>query len=258
MEGLTNVDFEAEMPQIEKLNITETLDSKGYVFLESKNLPIPKELLDHQDQFISSWDNLQIDKFMADSGKYRMRRYGRFTYDQAKNFLINQKEVNYFQARGYNNLNGDKIRSFASLSSGMVNNKLLHYLIRFHFEKLPLTMEQSKINLWQVGIHQIRIIATPGAVGKPTPEGIHKDGELYTVQHIIKRKNVTGGAMRVFDNDKELVDSWEQENLFDTVYIKDEAGYHDVTPIISADGKTEGIRDILLIDFHPYTDAIKC
>ena len=129
-------------------------------------------------------------------------------------------------------------------------NKILKQLILFDFHHLP-TNDKIISNKWLVGIHQIRIKAMKEQIGLPTPEGIHKDGEMFTVQHLINCINVTGGKIYIYDNDKNVICSWTQQIQFDSYFFEDDAIWHSVSPIHSDNRNLPAYRDILLIDFDP-------
>ena len=136
------------------------------------------------------------------------------------------------------------------MSAGTVNNPFLRELIRFDFAQL--TSKQHIEDNWLVGVHQIRIIATLGVSGNPTPEGIHRDDETYTAQHLIDRHNVGGGVNYFYGSGAEPARRpdavWKQESYFDSYYF-DRSLWHSVSPITSGNREGDGHRDVLLIDF---------
>ncbi len=230
--------------------IIEEVKKQGFSVIESDELKFAKGMESHKSKLMESWESLELDQHMKDGGTYRLRRYGRFTFNPKEGSLEIQKNITYFQSKDYNPLNGGEVRKFAPLTEETINNPFLRALILFNFSQLPIP-EELYNGLWNVGIHQIRIIAEPGKPGNPTPEGIHKDGEMFTVQHMIQRKNIEGGVNSAYDNSKNPIGSWTQKVPFDSFYFEDDAIYHGVTPIESKDKNNPGVRDILLIDFDP-------
>lgn len=226
---------------------------QGFSELHACDLHFSKDLNSSISEFVTDWENLVIDKYMEDRGKYRLRRYGRFIFNSQIDSISFQGKVQYFQSEELNPVNGGSNRQFAPLLDHSVTNEFLHELIKFDFSQLPAN-EKRNDGLWTVGVHQIRILAEPSQHGLPAPEGIHKDGEMFTVQHLIRRHNITGGANSIYDNDKKLIYEWTQQSNFDSYYFEDEAVWHSVSEISSKDQKNRGIRDILLIDFDPVTN----
>lgn len=238
-------------------NIKNELTDPGYSVVPSDKIHISEELNDEKKAFFDDWNSLERDNFMNDGGEYRLRRFGRFSLDSESKKLKYQGEVDYFQSEDLNELNGGVVRKFAPIMGKSINNKFLKELIFFDFNQLPIQdqlIEGQKITDWNVGVHQIRILAEPGIQGLPAPEGIHKDGEMFTVQHLIERKNIEGGENAAYDNDKNLIATWMQSKHFDSYYFEDDAIYHSVSQITSKDQSCIGYRDVLLIDFDPIKD----
>jgi hypothetical protein len=88
--------------------------------------------------------------------------------------------------------------------------------------------------------------------GNPTPEGIHRDDEYYTSQHLISRHNIGGGINYFYGNGREPTGDpqavWTQKSYFDSYYF-DCSLWHSVSPIVSGERDGGGHRDVLLIDF---------
>ena len=53
---------------------------------------------------------------------------------------------------------------------------------------------------WYVEAHQFRIDTTDG-IGRPTPEGAHRDGVDLVAVLLVGREGIKGGETRVFDAD---------------------------------------------------------
>jgi hypothetical protein len=88
-------------------------------------------------------------------------------------------------------------------------------------------------------------------VGRPTPEGAHRDGVDFVVVMMVARHGVKGGETRVFDaNGPQGVRFVMQEPL--TALLLDDARViHETTPILPADGQAEaGFRDTLVLTYR--------
>lgn len=102
-----------------------------------------------------------------------------------------------------------------------------------------------------IEVHQFRIKAQKNDTGKPTPEGIHRDGVDFVLMAIINRHNVRGGMTKIYDLNKNLKTEFMLENFLDVALIDDHQVYHSVTEIQVNDftlGDT-GLRDVLVITF---------
>jgi len=185
---------------------------------------------------------------MADGGKYRFRRYGLYHLSATTSNLSHIPGASFYQSTEINPLNGGEHRHFAPLAADTVKNPFLHEIIQFDFAQL--TSKKRIGGDWLIGVHQIRITATTGVQGNPTPEGIHRDDEKYTAQHLIARHNIGGGINYFYGSGPEPARRpqavWKQEFYFDSYYF-DRSLWHGVSPITSGNG--DGHRDVILIDF---------
>jgi hypothetical protein len=187
---------------------------------------------------------------MADGGSYRTRRYGLYQLCAGTGRLTHIPDASFFQSIEINPLNGGEHRHFAPLHADTVENSFLHELMRLDFAQLT-SCKQIEGD-WLIGVHQIRITATVGVPGNPTPEGVHRDDETYTSQHLMSRENVEGGINYFYGNEleptKRPLAVWKQKSYFDSYYF-DRTVWHGVCPITCGDRDGDGHRDILLLDF---------
>ena len=236
-----------------KLDISNSILKDRFALVPSQHFIFPKSKNDSREIFINDWNTLELDLHMADNGSYRLRRYGVFNLDQRTLNLTYQSDNTFYQSLETNPVNGGFKRGFAQLLDTTIENHFLHALIRMDFRSLPNSIT-SKDASWKIGVHQIKIRSFPGNPGLPTPEGIHRDNEAFTVQHLIHRHNVALGENLFYGRSKVpskmAMISWLQEDFFDSYYF-DKSVWHSVSPIESLDGINEGFRDLLLLDFVP-------
>jgi hypothetical protein len=196
-----------------------------------------------------NWMDLEVDAYMADHGRYRLRRYGRFFFRPATSELKRLPHATVFQSQQVNNFAGGIHRNFAPLRPSTFENPCLLALIRFDFDCFGTTDPVLLSAPWEVWIHQIRIQSSGNSEVRPAPEGIHHDGHDFIVMHLVGRHNVVGGVSSVYDNLENLVHSCSLEHPLDTIYADDHRVMHAVSPIRAADDKRLAYRDILIIDF---------
>jgi hypothetical protein len=222
------------------LNVLELLQSQGYAAVPAHQFNLPEE--PGQQQLQEAYDDLQPDLHMADGGRYRLRRFGRFRLHHLG--LTPDRDNSIYQELKDNPLNGGVRRFFAPLTEPLWQSPFLRALILQDARTVGLDWQQQD---WHVGVHCVRILARPNEPGKPTPEGVHRDAERYTVQHLIARQSVRGGVFSAYDQHKRPVFHWLQLQPWDTLFFCGST-WHSATPIHSDEG---GHRDILLIDFDP-------
>ena len=209
----------------------------GYFALPASQWQIPQ--VEGQERLVAGFADLVPDGHMGDGGRYRFRRYGKWRLQQGQ--LERLKGSSIYQELHDNPLNGGVERTFAELSSAQTDNPFVEALILADAQRLGLPSDQ----VFEVGLHCVRIVATPEAAGKPTPEGIHRDAEAYTVQHLINRQGIRGGVFSAYDDEKRPVFHWLQLERWDSLFFVGSL-WHSASPI-----QGDGHRDILLIDFDP-------
>lgn len=102
---------------------------------------------------------------------------------------------------------------------------------------------------WHVEMHQFRIEARDGAVGRPTPEGIHQDGVDAAFVMLISRDNVASSTTEIFDPTGQSLGSFTLNDPGDAVFLDDTRVYHGVTPIAPLGADKPTARDVLVLTF---------
>ena len=231
-------------------DIGNCIERMQHALVPAHEFSFSTALQESSDLFRRDWENLEPDLYMADGGRYRLRRYGLYQLSAGSGRLIHISGASFYQSSKTNPLNGGEHRRFAPLAADTVNNPFLRELVRFDFAQL--TSKKHVENDWLVGVHQIRILATPGVTGNPTPEGVHRDDESYTAQHLIARHNISGGINYFYGSGPEPARRshtvWKQTSYFDSYYF-DRSLWHSVSPITSGKYDNDGYRDVILIDF---------
>ena len=156
----------------------------------------------------------------------------------------------YEQASSFNPQDGNTTRHFPELTPGLRNNRLLKRLILFDLDQLPLSDAQRSSPV-DVGVHLIRMVATPGRPGTSSPNCLHKDGEPWTFVHLIDRDGIEGGESIVADNSRSIVFETVLDQLLDTLVVDDKCVYHMVREVYALPTRERGFRTALLIDFTP-------
>jgi hypothetical protein len=103
---------------------------------------------------------------------------------------------------------------------------------------------------WKTEIHQFRIEAAPGTAGKPTPEGMHRDGVDWVLVLLVKRHNIRSGTTTIADLDKRPLGSFTLTHPFDAAIVDDSRVYHGVTPIEPIVAGEPAYRDVLVVTFR--------
>ncbi|MBP0492825.1 2OG-Fe dioxygenase family protein [Pararoseomonas indoligenes] len=195
--------------------------------------------------FAASWDDLRPDTYMADGGRYRLRRHAIYEARSGAP-LVRAPHGPHFQATHYNTLNGGIDRWFDPVTPEVGEGPALPALLdgaRAVFERL------APGAAWNVEVHQFRIEARPEEAGKPTPEGMHSDGVDYVMVMMIGRENVEGGVTGIEIDGREAA-SFTLSGPCDAVLLDDNRVKHGVTPIRPIDPGHPGHRDVLVLTFR--------
>ncbi len=231
-------------------DIRDSIEHVQYARIPSHEFSFAPALHESSERLRRDWEHLEPDPYMADGGRSRFRRYGLYQMSATSGHLTHIPDASFYQSIEINPLNGGAHRHFAQLAADTVKNPFLCELIQFDFAQL--TSKKHVEDDWLVGVHQIRILARTGVQGNPTPEGIHRDDEDFTAQHLITRHNIDGGINYFHGSGPEPTRRpqavWKQESYFDSYYF-DRSLWHSVAPITSGNRDGDGHRDVILIDF---------
>lgn len=189
-----------------------------------------------------SWKQLPRDAHLRDGGRYRFRRHGCFIH--AAGELQRVPHRAHWQPTEYNALHGGMERWFDPISHDVSNaagwNRLLGGLAELFNRARPVAR-------WHIEAHQFRIDTAEG-IGRPTPEGAHRDGVDYVAVILVNRINVRGGETRVFEAQGTSGVRFTMTEPWTALLLDDAKVIHETTPIQS-DGEG-GVRDTLVLTFR--------
>lgn len=191
--------------------------------------------------FAQSWNDLGPDLFMADGGRYRRRRHA--TFSLMAGTFTRQPHQPHYQSRDYNPLNGDVQRWFDPVEQATIDNPAMRAILDFCAQQFPASGETH------VEMHQFRIEAKPGEVGRPTPEGLHRDGVDHVFVLLVERRNVREGVTRIGAPDGTPLGEFTLAAPGDAMLIDDHRILHGVTEIHAVDAAAPAWRDALVVTF---------
>jgi hypothetical protein len=93
------------------------------------------------------------------------------------------------------------------------------------------------------------VSATPEMIGKPSPEGIHKDGVTFSTLFCVDRVDADGAENILYDNEKTEIAKATLTSRGDCILFADERVYHYVTPMSVRAPAASATRDMLFIEF---------
>lgn len=196
--------------------------------------------------FSASWNDLALDTYMADGGRYRRRRHAVFAA-AVDAPIVREPHQPHFQGLEYNPLNGGIERWFEPLDARVGSGDSLHTILRWCgrlFGRLS-----PEVPRWRIEVHQFRIEAGPGIAGLPTPEGAHRDGVDHVLVLMIRRHNIVEGTTTVIDDAGCELGSFTLTDPFDAALVDDRRVRHGVTPVEPLDPAQPAWRDVLVVTF---------
>jgi len=191
------------------------------------------------------WDRLEVDPYLHDGGSYRQRRYAELAYEREGERLIHTGRQVFFQSADYNRVNGGQ-RQFSLIEAQFLEGPLLAAILRHFAARFADELGVQRLELY---LHQVRIVGRPGVSGRPTPEGIHKDGVDFSCQILFGRNNVHGGESLIYDNEQVPLLGATMLDPLDFYCFRDRDIFHSVSEISPADGVSRATRDILGVEF---------
>ncbi|AIW16905.1 2OG-Fe dioxygenase family protein [Vibrio tubiashii] len=228
--------------------IAQILSQNSYVFVSGKQMTnLLTTNVDEVIRFKNCWNHLERDRYMADGGAYRYRRYGQFLKAKGGKQISMLPHEPYVQPSYINSLNGDIERHFEPLTDRFVTSPILERLLLLLSDVYDLAEEQATD--WNIRLHPYRIIADEAEQGEPTPEGLHRDGVTYIASLMINKINVSGGETTITDDKGNTLESLTLDKTFDVVLANDEKTMHEVTAITPNSLDKYAYRDVLVIAF---------
>ena len=203
--------------------------------------------LDDWNAFAASWNDLALDTYLADYGRYRRRRHAVFSAARA-GAIGREGHQPHYQSREYNALQGGIERWFEpilpAIGAGASLSTILHFCENTFGTLAPL------VTNWRIEVHQFRIEARPGEPGQPTPEGVHRDGVDYVLVLMIDRVNIASGTTTIHAvADRRLLGSFTLTRPLDAALVDDARVFHGVTPVEPLDPALPAYRDVLVVTF---------
>jgi hypothetical protein len=160
------------------------LRSQGYALLRPQDVAALAGVpLDALNALVPSWDTLELDNYLKDGGRYRRRRHSCFVQDGEQ--LTQTAHRAHWQPLEYNALHGGMHRLFEPMQAATVAQPAWQLAGQRHRPAVQPGARRSAAP-WYVEAHQFRIDTTDG-IGRPTPEGAHRDGVDFVAVILIGR-----------------------------------------------------------------------
>lgn len=223
--------------------MAEVLRTQGYAVMRPADVLAfaqcqPAEL----EALRAGWDDLPPDNFLRDGGRYRRRRHSCFVVEEAT--LRQEPHRAHYQPVEYNALHGGMHRMFEPVKPEDVQRPVLSRLM-LAIGKVCSQAKQAQP--WFVEAHQFRIDTT-GGIGRPTPEGAHRDGVDFVAILLVARTGIKGGESRIFEFNGPHGKRFTLLEPWTLLIVDDQRVIHETTPIQPT--AAGGHRDTLVLTYR--------
>lgn len=236
---------EFQPPSVPLAERDGVLNQTGYALLGASDVRLwlgahPGEL----EALHASWNSLPPDAFLKDGGRYRRRRHSCFVVDGMQVSQVPHRA--HWQPLEYNALHGGMQRWFDPMEPAAVALPV--------WQRILVRLGEAVSALhgtrpWYVEAHPFRIDTTDG-IGRPTPEGAHRDGVDLVAVFMLERHAIKGGESRVFEAAGPAGQRFTLREPWSLLLLDDARVIHETTPIQPLVPGELGWRDTLVLTYR--------
>ena len=223
--------------------LANSLRADGFAIVSANDVAqmahVDLEQLQDLTQF---WEGLPRDPYLRDGGRYRFRRHSSFEIKGESLEMVPHRA--HWQSVNYNALHGGIERWFEPSQPQLIGNPAWQSLL---LGLAHVLNGVKQVSTWFVEAHQFRIDTTDG-IGRPTPEGAHRDGVDFVAVFLLPRVGIKGGETRIFDAGGSAGLRFTLTEPWSLLLMNDERMIHESTPIQPLG--PHGYRDTLVLTFR--------
>ena len=212
--------------------VVQHLQSDGFAILSPQDVALWSGCtLESLERLQGDWDSLPPDEYLKDGGRYRRRRHASFEVQDDTVRLVPHRA--HWQPVEYNALHGGMERWFAPMRDETVQQPAWQQLVRALAQLADAVFATGAARThsrWFIEAHQFRIDTTVG-IGRPTPEGAHRDGVDLVAVFLVARSGIKGGETRVFEADAPGGQRFTLSHPWSLLLLDDARMLHESTPI---------------------------
>ena len=229
-------------PYTPACHVVQQLRERGYAVLRPSDTASWAGCTLAQLQALGAdWAGLPPDEHLKDGGRYRNRRHASFVLADGSIAPVPHRA--HYQPVEYNALHGGMRRWFAPMLDATLAQPGWQALVKAAADTARAALDPAAAR-WFVEAHQFRI-DTEGGIGRPTPEGAHRDGVDLVAVFLIAREGVKGGETRIFEATGPSGQRFTLDEPWSVMLLDDARMIHETTPIQPESG--HGWRDTLVL-----------
>ena len=223
--------------------LADALRLNGYAVASAETVAELGDLaLSDLQDLTQFWEGLPRDPYLKDGGRYRFRRHASYEIKGEHLHLVPHRA--HWQSVNYNALHGGIERWFEPVQTQLANNPTWQALL---IGLAHVLNGLKPVTTWFVEAHQFRIDTADG-IGRPTPEGAHRDGVDFVAVFLLNRVGIKGGETRIFDAQGSTGLRFTLAQPWSVLLMNDERMIHESTPIQPIGNY--GYRDTLVLTFR--------
>ena len=224
----------------------DTLRAQGFVRLSPRGTAacVAEPTRNAFPDLTAHWRDLPPDAHLRDGGRYRFRRHASLVLSDDGARIERRVERPHWQPTDYNALHGGVERHFAPVHAATLDDPPFRELV-LGLGRVCAAVAGHALPF--VEVHQFRIDTAEG-IGRPTPEGAHRDGVDFVAVVLIDRVAVRGGETRVFEADGPAGLRFTMTAPGTALLLDDARVIHETTPLQPDD--RAGHRDTLVITWR--------
>ncbi|MGJ4730702.1 2OG-Fe dioxygenase family protein [Luteimonas sp. SDU101] len=226
-------------------SVLDDMRTRGFAVLPS---PVVASLAQADpadlEALVPGWDDLPPDAYLRDGGRYRSRRHSCFVIDADRLQQVPHRA--HWQSLDYNALHGGMLRMFEPIAPATIGAAAWSSLLCGLGRWCSALRGQQP---WYVEAHQFRIDTADG-IGRPTPEGAHRDGVDFVAVILVGRHRIKGGETRVFQAQGPDGQRFTLLEPWSLLFLDDARVIHESTPIQPESEDVPGHRDTLVLTFR--------
>lgn len=230
-------------PAVEPAQLLATLRQQGFAVLGAEGVSrwLGQDTVSGLESLVPCWDRLPADAHLKDGGRYRSRRHGSCVVSATGVQAVAHRA--HWQPVAYNALHGGMQRWFEPLEPAMASHPAWSAL---HLALGKVASGLRGVQDWYAESHPFRIDTTDG-IGRPTPEGAHRDGVDLVAVFLVARHGIKGGESRVFEADGPAGQRFTLTEPWSVLLLDDQRVIHESTPIQPTHPDVLGWRDTLVV-----------
>jgi len=227
--------------------LSEEVVGRGFAFAHAETMRAMLESagsLEDWARFAATWNALVLDAHLPEGHRYRRRRHATLSAEAGRDSFTIERHQPHYQSLDYNPLVGGIDRWFEPIEPAILEGESFRTIVAFCLRFFGAMQPASA---WHIECHQFRIEARSDAAGKPTPEGVHRDGVDFVLVLLVDRVNIASGTTTVHDLEGKLLGSFTLTDPLDSALVHDTRVKHGVTEVQPIDPAKPAYRDVLVV-----------